>query len=365
MSKVKFSLFAGPYPNPLHGQSYAFKLAYDHYKNSKILLSQNLEGCSKFIKIVYTFKAIWGYFKVFSKYNIRVVYIAGSRSAMGALKDIVLISLAKYKRARIVLHIHAARFDLFLDSLPFFIKKLYIRSYQNVDVFIALLPKMISEYSQFLPKSKVQIVGNFYDPIMDSFTLTNVSSFSEKEFTISYYSNLLFSKGIFDLLESFKEISKKFPYVKLQIAGSIGSDHFIGASELKVKFDTYLVDAKIEYVGMLKGYQKIEFLQKSHCCVLPTFHFTEAFPISLIEAMRCGNAIIVTDINYLSDLVSSQSGFVVPIRNIQSISNAIEKLICDRTLLDQMRKYNIQYTKDQFNVLNYNTRLENIIDHLA
>ncbi len=67
----------------------------------------------------------------------------------------------------------------------------------------------------------------------------------------------------------------------------------------KIKNNNHIV-----YLGKTFGEDKVILLQKSDIFVLPTYYKSEAFPISIIEAMACENAIVTTNYKYLPDVVS-------------------------------------------------------------
>ncbi|MEP7195896.1 MAG: glycosyltransferase family 4 protein [Saprospiraceae bacterium] len=358
--KSKYVLFVGPYPPPVHGQSFAFKMAYDYYPEAKILLSQNLESKNRIQRIYLAIVCILKYLYFFLRYDISLVYLAGSRSALGSFKDIILFYLAHWKGIKIIDHIHAAHFNQFLDSLPRMIRKYYVNAYKKVNVFVCLLPEMIDEYKDFMHTSKIEVIENFYDPLFDKeqeFEILNTDTI-----VISYFSNLIYSKGIFDLINAFTLVSKKYSNVRLQIAGNFGSDSYMTADKVRSLLNEYLIsNPKIKFVGPQFRTEKLNFLRNSQIFVLPSFYSSEAFPISIIEAMRAGNAIVLTDHHYLASLIKDNHGIIVRVGDIEEIAKSIEKLILNTDLLTSMRKSNREFAKDNYSLFKYFTKLNSLI----
>lgn len=354
-------LFVGPYPPPVHGQSYAFKMAFDNYPSKKILLSQNLESKGFLLKIVLTFFYILRYHYIFFTKKVSVVYLTCSRSLFGCFKDVVLIKLAHWKGVKLINHIHAANFDKFLNSLPFFIQKIYLDAFKKVPIYICLLPEMKKEFCDFESNSKIESVANFYDPELDS--ISDVKINDSGNIVISYFSNIVYSKGIFDLIDAFNLLCKKYKNIQLNIAGSFASDPFMDKNEVKELFYQAIKKSpNVKYFGAVYGEAKLNFLSNSQIFVLPSFYTSEAFPISIIEAMRAGNAIVVTDHHYLSNIIGNTHGKVVEIHNLIQLSQAIEYYIQNPDLLRSTQISNMKYAMENFKLRKYCERINLLID---
>lgn len=356
-------LFVGPYPPPVNGQSNAFKMAYDHYEFSKLLINQNFEKLSKFHKLFSTLHVFGLYIKSFFDYSIDIIYLSGSRSLLGAFKDVVLILLFKTRGIPIINHIHAANFNQFIDGLPVLVKQIYLFAFRKMDIIICLLEEMQLEYSSNFPSSKVCVVHNFYDPILDKVEV--VIPKHKDVVIITYFSNLMFSKGIFILLDAFELIHNHDLNIELHIAGGFSDDEFMTRKEVKIKFEEYLKkNTKIKYFGSVYDHQKIEFLLNSDIFVLPTFYKSEAFPISILEAMRTGSCIITTQHHYLPNLISERNGQCVKSKSVIDLSNAIRFYLNRTELLKSIQEYNIKYATKSFNVSFYLEKIDQIIENV-
>jgi glycosyltransferase involved in cell wall biosynthesis len=78
------------------------------------------------------------------------------------------------------------------------------------------------------------------------------------------------------------------------------------------------VRKNIELLGWLSGTEKEEVLQNAIFAVFPSRH--EVQPISVLEAMACGKAVLVSDIPEFSFITGQGAG--VPFRSGDSISLA-------------------------------------------
>lgn len=79
-----------------------------------------------------------------------------------------------------------------------------------------------------------------------------------------------------------------------------------------------------------------QVLSSSHLVVLPSF-YGEGLPKVLIEAAACGRAVVTTDHPGCRDAIEPDvTGLLVPVRNVAALASAIQKLLDDPVLLQNM-----------------------------
>jgi glycosyltransferase involved in cell wall biosynthesis len=351
-------LLVGPLLPPVHGQSLAFtRFVESINEDKKIVVNINLEDKNKLGKVFATFKTLFLIFlkAVFIKYD--VVYFTCSRSMLGSVKDIVLINLVSLKGVRVVNHLHGSDFKEFLDSSPKWYQKILLKSYKKVDTSIVLLESMRAQFSDF-PDMKVEVVPNFYDKDLGKKLVEK----EENKINLVYLSNIMNSKGIFELIEAFESLCKKHNNIYLNIAGGYIADEYMSIDEVREKFQNKISNNdKITYMGKTFGIEKVKLLQSSDIFVLPSYYKSEAFPISIIEAMACGNAVVTTNYKYLPDVVSDKNGMLVEIKSVDSLVDGIECLLKDTDRLREMQKYNEHEAKNNYSLNKYISNLNKIV----
>ena len=102
-------------------------------------------------------------------------------------------------------------------------------------------------------------------------------------------------------------------------------------------------------------------LLKSSIFVLPTFYRTEAFPISIIEAMKTGNAIVTTNHNYLNNIIDNKNGSIIKKKSVEDIVESISKLIDSPINLKKMQLHNINTAEKLYDYKIYIKNLKKII----
>jgi glycosyltransferase involved in cell wall biosynthesis len=123
-------------------------------------------------------------------------------------------------------------------------------------------------------------------------------------------------KGIFELLEACAALAKERKFL-LTIAGR-GRVEREAMEYVKSKG----LDQHVSFSGWVEGASLVELYSKHDVFVLPSW--TEGFPNSMIEAMACKLAVIVTDVGNIPDLVSDgEQALLIPSRNVEALKRAM------------------------------------------
>lgn len=352
---MKF-FFVGPLIPPVTGQSLAFSRFVESVPiKKKIVVNTNFENKTRLCKIFFTIKTlIILFFKVlFNQYHS--VYFTCSRSILGSIKDIVVINLASFKKKKIINHLHGSDFYDFLHNSPKWYRKILLKSYDKVDTSIVLVEGMKSQFRDF-KNMRIEVVPNFYDQELDNELIKK----NEGRISLLYLSNIMVSKGIFELLDAFEQLTKKNDNIILNIAGEYLEDDYMTIKQIKNKFeDKISQNNKIKYLGKIFGDDKIKLLQGSDIFILPSYK--EAFPISIIEAMASSNAVVVTSQKYISEVLSRKNGVLIQKRSVESLVNGIEFLMNDKQNLKKIQNHNKQEAQKKFSKQKYLKNLERIV----
>ncbi|MFH1420535.1 MAG: glycosyltransferase family 4 protein [Candidatus Aenigmatarchaeota archaeon] len=118
-------------------------------------------------------------------------------------------------------------------------------------------------------------------------------------------------KGIKDLLDVMKEITTK--NFELWI---VGSGPMVDDVKTAVQ-----VDKRIKYLGLIEHDKVIELMKKTDALVHPTY--ADVMPLTILEAMMMGNAIISSDIGEIRKNVSD-AGLFIQSGDKTALKNAIE-----------------------------------------
>ena len=358
------TLFFGPYPKPVTGQSMAFKEVYDHFDSPKLLCNITRFEENKIMNTLYVFICIPRLF-LFNKIN--VIYFTCSRSNFGFIKDLYLILFAYLAKARIINHLHGADFNSFFENSPAYLKKLIKWAYNRVETSIVLTEGMEMEFQHF-DKMKVEVIPNSYPKAFNEISFEQLKNIkSSAGLNIIFLSNIMYSKGIVFFLESLQFLLTKHVNLTCSIAGLPVGDYLQSKSEIsRIFFDSFeklkeKFPNRITYYGLASGQVKEEILQKSSIFILPTIYKTEAFPLTIIEAMYYGNAIVTTNHNYLPGIVKEKNGILINGGSVDDIQTSIDSLLENSELLDKIQKNNYNESREIYNPTSFCNSVYNLI----
>ncbi|MFT5852183.1 MAG: glycosyltransferase involved in cell wall biosynthesis [Colwellia sp.] len=351
--------FIGPKLKPITGQAMAFNMAFTHYLGGKRVFYY--EGSNGGVLTV-IFKNLFLFFLflyhfIFNFRDVKCVYLTTSRSLTGFIRDALFILTCRLFKVRIVNHLHGADFINFRDSLKWPFKSIVDFVYSKIDTSIVLMLKMKEQYAMY-DGMKVVSISNCAPP------MSNLPKKHSDSLKILYLSNIMYSKGVLFVIEAVDNLIKLGIDVQLTIAGSPMGDEYKTSEEIQLIFKEMITGKDyIDYLGTVTGIIKEQLLADSDVFVLPSFYRTEAQPISILEAMLSGSAIITTNHNYLSDLINSNNGFVVEPRSAKGIETSILELINDKSKLESISVYNKDYAEKHYSLETYVNQISKVINN--
>lgn len=151
--------------------------------------------------------------------------------------------------------------------------------------------------------------------------------------TILYFGTLIRKKGVLALAEIFNKVVEQVPNVQLQLVGKDVMDVFEHASTYQLFEKRLTTEAKKQVVHIPQvPYAEVKvFLQKATVVVLPSF--AEAFPMTWLEAMAMGKALVTSNIGWASEvMIDGTTGYTEHPTNFKAYANKIVTLLTNKNV---------------------------------
>lgn len=154
---------------------------------------------------------------------------------------------------------------------------------------------------------------------------------------------LLSDKGVREFVEAATHLHQRHPSVIFQLVGTIDPDN--PASITQQQIEEWQKNTPIQLLGQRNDIPNL--FSQAHIVVLPSYR--EGFPKVLIEAAACGRAVITTDVPGCRDaIIPDETGLLVSVRNANALAEAIERLIVDKALRQQMGKAGRKLAEERY-----------------
>lgn len=253
--------------------------------NSSIIDSANGVGLFSFSKLIKQFKL---YLMLFVKLKeADILYITPGQTFLGLLRALPAILLAKMLFCRVIAHWHG--YGIYFCAQKH--AKLVRSIFKFIDDNIFLTGDLLSKLDLLNAGHRnPHVVYNY----VDTSSISEGIDFVDREFNVLYLGSLMEEKG----LDCFLFAVESLPSISFTICG-VGSDNMVN----KVT-DCARRNKNLTYKGLVSGEDKIKQFQNASVFVLQTHYKTEGVPLSMLEAMSNGCAVISTYHNGIPEVLA-------------------------------------------------------------
>ena len=167
----------------------------------------------------------------------------------------------------------------------------------------------------------------------------------KKVYDIIFHSRLLYDKGFNEIVEALGILRRKKIYPQILILGDPDESN---RSAVDKSIIISMVQNKIcNWINKVDNV--IPYLQKSRISILPSYR--EGLPKSLLEAASCKLPLIATDVPGCREICKNNfNGILIPKKNPESLSKAIEKLLKNESLMLKYGKNGRELVKENFSL---------------
>ncbi|MBV5315336.1 MAG: glycosyltransferase family 4 protein [Prolixibacteraceae bacterium] len=303
---------------------------------------------NKFVKILFFLFSLIKFCFLLPFYSI--IHIHFSEPASAARK-LIFVYISKIFGKKIITHFHSFSIETTINSKY---QKLYYAIFFSSDQIVVLSDQWKKWIKNKWPNIE-QRIRVIYNPC----PLSEIKeSFNKKTKTIIYAGILNQRKGYSDLIKAFALIAKSKRDWKIIFAGN-------GEIEkAKLLANDYQIEDQVIFMGWIIGEQKDKLFRDASIFCLPSY--AEGFPMAVLDAFSYGLPVITTPVGGLPDILSDKkNALLVNPGDISALSDALELMIDDETLRNQISCESKRLSQTIFSLVNISDQLDNLYYELS
>lgn len=320
--------------------------------------------CSKRISpsiVAWTLLLLWRALAAGIRHRPPVIYVTtcGDLSFLRSMAAAVAASL--FRRARVVVHLHARREGICtglggggplrragMALCSLLSRRLALRA----DALIQLTAGIDMSYrAEGMPAATavipncVEIAG---EPDLDA----------KRTGSILFIGRQSGRKGFLDLLEALRHPALSGIPWTLDVLGDPPTD--LAAREVEAALAGHPALDRISFHGTGAGELKRQLLDRSAILVLPSY--TEIFPVSIVEGMASGLAVISTPVGEVPDIPAADGWAAVEPGDVPGLVRALTGLLSDPSRVRSMGAANSSRARSEFDLRFHAARLAEMLD---
>jgi glycosyltransferase involved in cell wall biosynthesis len=313
---VKRVLVIGPVPPPQGG----IASVLEDLVNSELSLSyrfdlfprqpslpKNLRGPVQ--RTVFRLRRFLRFFIVLLRDRYDLVHIHSPDAAF--LGTVIFTALARLARVPVLLHLHGTDWQSFYPEASEF-RKMYTRLGLSLPERVLVLYALWKEeIARIAPRARVEVLRNLaHDDLPpsegESRALRHRCGIAQDDFLVVTVGSVGKRKGTFEILEAAADIAQRDPRVKFVL---VGAEEKPGEfAEARRRQQQLGVEKSVKLTGEVPRETIPNFLAAADVFLLPTYF--EGMPVSILEAMRAGLAIITTPVAGVPEMFTAEGSCI-------------------------------------------------------
>ena len=375
MMKQKI-LFIMHMPPPVHGASMVGQFIHDsqlinssfdcHYVNLAVATRLEDVGKGGWHKAKDIWKKLIEVRKAVKAVKPDLVYITPNSAGAPFYKDFITVMMLKMMGQKIVMHFHnkgvATRQNRKLDNW------MYKHYFKGVKL-ILLADALYEDVKRYVKRENVFVCPNAIPVI----SMAN----DEPERTdavphILWLTNIMKTKGIMEYLSALKILKDKGVKFQADFVGGLTKE--MSGEEFDSALSMMGLNGCCTYYGPKYGDDKYSFFCQADVFVLPSY--TEAFPVSILEAMQFALPVVASNVGGVSaEVEDGVNGYLLggkqPVMlntfrpDAKEIADKLEMLLSDSVLRSNMGKAGREKFEKEFTLEVFEKRMTWILEHIV
>lgn len=355
-------IFIAQFPPPIHGLSKAVDTLYnsrlkERYSFQTVNIMSNKRIVANIVNIISA--------------KTDAFYFTISQSKGGLWRDAALMALMVLRRKPLIIHLHGGYLRTLIDAECGPLQRwLACKLIGKAAECVVLGDSLRYIFRGIVGEERIAVVPNCVDDeyLMGRDVLEDKMKgvAGAPVLHVLYLSNLIAAKGYREVLQTAKAL-------KEQGLGGQFKFHFAGKFFEEAEqdfFETYIsnngLQKVVEYHGVVSGDSKRELLRQCNVFMLLTRYPNEGQPISILEAMGNGLAVVTTDHAGIPDIATAANGLVCPKADIciGDIMAYLSRCYEDRKYLVAVAQSNYKMVCSNYTQKKYVDNMEKVFSHV-
>lgn len=285
------------------------------------------------------FFSVYSYIKfLLCKRNYDVYHIhAASRGS--TFRKGCYVRAAKRWGKKVIFHIHGAEYMDFYEELSASKRQKVHSILSRADMVIALSAAWKQKFDTTFGLTNCVVLENGINTERLHPAITEPSAYPHAFVCLGRLGK---RKGSYDLVQAVKLVKERVPNVKLYLAGDGEIE------QVKAQVSAEKLEENIEVVGWADFDKKLDLLSHVSTVVLPSYN--EGLPMSILEGMACGKAIISSNVGAIPEVVKEDNGILITPGDIRALADAMVRCATDLDALQRMSQHNMEKIDTAFSM---------------
>lgn len=292
-----------------------------------------MEDGSKLKKLLVAVRARVRFEKLIKEADILHVHMSSDNSFY---RKAVFIRKACKEKKKIIIHMHGSTFD------SFYKKRCNKKQKKEVRDIFAMADQVIAlseDWKEFLGKYICEA-----DKIQAIYNAVKIPEPYEKDYSnrkMLFLGRLGQRKGTYDLIEVLPAIFRKFPDAHMYFGGDGEQERAEALCREKGISD------HVTFLGWIRDVEKEKYLKECSIYVLPTYH--EGMPMSVLEAMSYGMAVVSTYVGGIPHLITDgENGMLCEAGNVGLLKKKLIEALGSVEMCERMGRRASKTIKERF-----------------
>lgn len=300
-------------------QTYRTAGLFDRWPIDYVSTHRDGSRLLKFLKAIDGFAT---FFALLCRYPRAVLHVHSASRASFWRKSVIM-AMAMVARWPVIFHLHGGGFATFYDAECGPVRRALVRFFlDRASCIVVVSERWCSWMHRVTHNPRIVSIAN---PVV----MPPATSGVRDPATLVFTGRCSEAKGVFDLLEAASGLDAAHPQMRVICAGD-GNLAAVHAHAAKLG-----IASKVTLPGWIASSRRDALLARATVFVLPSY--AEGSPVSLLEAMAAGCAVVASSVGGIPDVVEDGfNGLLVPAGDVAALRAAIGRLLGDPALAAQM-----------------------------